>query len=815
MFNHVTPGQPIDGNNPLLSADVLNKVQAATKDYLSKKGGHSSKSTQQFDRFYFRNDCDKDLPEFSVVGIEEPVIKPEDDAKEREFKNHFTLIGVLPEEKHLARYGITQTPALDGKIGQVIVDGLTVARVNVTNECHNFAERKIDDTEALESGEEGSALILWKEEGTGVKWALVRIDYSGATLVRFKLTERWEAIDQGGEAIRIDSEENEIGDPFQVKTLPALQRIYGPADIGFKGWAIPVSVCSSGGTTIEYHVVNMQRFAQYITGQANFLQECEKEATVTAYWHGENPQGSSGGGWIVKARVENEIFPCECLGDETFHAVFDETASYGGELIYKVFSLKPWIGVVQGLPCSDACLPGDTTRNLIFDGQSLEVTNPGCISPPCSKIISWKGIETIQGPCTGETPTSGTHMNQLVVQAPLNISVTGLCPATGVLKLEEGLIEGSTGSCITIGVAYEDCKYTISGELDPECIPPAEVDFNNGDCITVTEVVDPETGDKSYTIDNTMTLTAGDGITVTDGELDPCNKTIGIDLTAGTCISIDGATINNTMTLAAGDCIAIAGDGCEKTITNTMSVVGGDGITVSKSGCAYSVSLSGGSADPKTTLSLLCDMDVEISPIEITCVESSGSWSFSVSGGEVTVTKSFTSVTLPSSLIEVSSDCGSSGSTDDTDDDPVYTCDDCGDCGVDETKIMQSSTGDCDCIDDTAALPEGWVECEASDPPIDEGYGIQFNGIDCDAYPPHVSFTFLGMPPGSTEYAIFVNGDKGTFTTIGPSYDHEEIPGQEYWGALDDGFGTPQPGECFEFMVAFNGGETQRFSGCC
>lgn len=225
---------------------------------------------------------------------------------------------------------------------------------------------------------------------------------------------------------------------------------------------------------------------------------------------------------------------------------------------------------------------------------------------------------------------------------------------------------------------------------------------------------------------------------------------------------------NITTEVVAGDCIEVYKDEetCETTIHNTMAVTGGDGIRVSKSGCTYSISLDEGQGDPKTTLRVLCG--VTISPITIACVETSGGWSFQVTGGEVT--EEFTDITLPSSILSYTSDCGGSGGS-------------------------GSGSG-------------------GGDP------GIQFGAVDCTKYPNHIAFTFLGFPLGAVHYEIVVVGDQGSGLTIGPSETPDETVGQEYWGPLNENWLPAQPGECFTFTARFldaNGNvvSTQTFEDCC
>lgn len=310
-----------------------------------------------------------------------------------------------------------------------------------------------------------------------------------------------------------------------------------------------------------------------------------------------------------------------------------------------------------------------------------------------------------------------------------------------------------------------------------------------------------------------------------------------------------------------GECISVDEgvdeDGCKTfTVNSQVSVVGGNGITVEKSGCAFAVSLNSGVAGPKSTLKLLCG--VEITPIQITCVEGyDGTWSFSVSGGQLT--EKFTEIRLPSAILEtVSNECdGYSEPPDECDDcpecevyqnliynpttqecfcqgpwqplpdgwvychepKPVPQCEDHPGCEEGQTPIMQIGTGIFDCVADPSSIPEGWIQCgtETLDPP---GSGYTFHSINCDEPTPHFAVTFNGFPTGAVSATIEVTGDQGSTSTVVMSDPGETIVGQEYWGALVDGWESPQPNENFVFVAKFRdaGGAvvaTQVFTGSC
>jgi len=120
-----------------------------------------------------RNDSGYDVGRYGVLGITGGFPTPTENANG--FKAGPILTGVRPEVgTHDGNFAILLEPIEDGKIGQACIAGVTVAAVDVTDADHARADIKDDDYDSLESGSAGTADILWKESGTGVKWALIR-----------------------------------------------------------------------------------------------------------------------------------------------------------------------------------------------------------------------------------------------------------------------------------------------------------------------------------------------------------------------------------------------------------------------------------------------------------------------------------------------------------------------------------------------------------------------------------------------------------------------------------------------------------------
>jgi len=114
---------------------------------------------------------------FKILGVDVPIFTPTDNLNE--FCNRFSLKGVLPvATTHVGRFAILAEPADTNAVAMAFLAGVCPVQVNVTDATHNFAEVTPTNTSSLTSGVTGSATILWKETGTGLKWAVVRLGQS-------------------------------------------------------------------------------------------------------------------------------------------------------------------------------------------------------------------------------------------------------------------------------------------------------------------------------------------------------------------------------------------------------------------------------------------------------------------------------------------------------------------------------------------------------------------------------------------------------------------------------------------------------------
>ncbi|MHC4715344.1 MAG: hypothetical protein ACYS5V_00075 [Planctomycetota bacterium] len=129
---------------------------------------------QQATTTLVQNNTGGDLTQFSIVALDGVVFGPSDDLDE--FKQNFALKGVVPNANyHTGEFAVLQEPIESGDLGWAVLSGITVCKVNVLKEWMQRADVAWGTTSRLETCMHGAAQILYKESGTGEKWAVVKI----------------------------------------------------------------------------------------------------------------------------------------------------------------------------------------------------------------------------------------------------------------------------------------------------------------------------------------------------------------------------------------------------------------------------------------------------------------------------------------------------------------------------------------------------------------------------------------------------------------------------------------------------------------
>lgn len=89
-------------------------------------------------------------------------------------------------DHHIGKYVVCLDKIADGGAGRAAIAGLVRAEIDVQDEDDLYCRLEHDSTK-LYSDASGSALILWKESGTGTKWAWLLIGlpaWSGCSYVK-------------------------------------------------------------------------------------------------------------------------------------------------------------------------------------------------------------------------------------------------------------------------------------------------------------------------------------------------------------------------------------------------------------------------------------------------------------------------------------------------------------------------------------------------------------------------------------------------------------------------------------------------------
>jgi len=162
-----------------IPAAAYNAFVDAAADYRRRTahiGQKSEPTTRQASIVLVRNDSGSNQNRLAVLGIDTPIIDPT--ANDNEFKNRVALSCVMPAvDTHEGKFVILAEPIATGKIGRAYAAGVCPVQIIVLDEdaeAYQFADIFDGYGLGLFADPNGSASILWKEEGTGLKWAIVR-----------------------------------------------------------------------------------------------------------------------------------------------------------------------------------------------------------------------------------------------------------------------------------------------------------------------------------------------------------------------------------------------------------------------------------------------------------------------------------------------------------------------------------------------------------------------------------------------------------------------------------------------------------------
>ncbi len=216
-FRRVKPGDSLRGISAAGWNGAMDAARAFAESNLSGGAGSPIGTTPQTGIVLVQNNSGGDLDRFSVLGIDSPLISPTDGPDA--FKSRVMLVGITPATaSHKAKFVILREPLKNGKIGQAYIAGACPCKINVNNANDAAADVKNSDAASLDSGASGAAKILWKESGTGLKWAYVLLPQGGGT--------------GGAIPVKITNIETSSGGKYKGRSITILASTVGVANTG-------------------------------------------------------------------------------------------------------------------------------------------------------------------------------------------------------------------------------------------------------------------------------------------------------------------------------------------------------------------------------------------------------------------------------------------------------------------------------------------------------------------------------------------------------------------------------------------------------
>lgn len=179
-LEHVQPGQPL--KIPAQTWNAVIDVARAHQQRGPRTGGEPLLTPADANLVLVKNASGADRARFDVLGIDAPIILPGGAGGNPEgFAERVALSCIAATEAdHADRFVMLIEPLKSGAIGRARITGVCPAKIQIDDEAHTTAGVK-DAGTVLTSGKPGVTL-LWKEAGTGVKWAVVQMQAPPARL---------------------------------------------------------------------------------------------------------------------------------------------------------------------------------------------------------------------------------------------------------------------------------------------------------------------------------------------------------------------------------------------------------------------------------------------------------------------------------------------------------------------------------------------------------------------------------------------------------------------------------------------------------
>lgn len=172
MARKVKPGDPLriaapDWNTLLDMADAYRGSQPGAMP--SGKLGVTSAGVI----VPVKNATGSDVARYHAAAVSAPLYTHTENADT--FLNQLALSGVAMTADYFGRFAVFQEATPSGKLGRALIQGITVAEITVVHADHDRVDIDTASGSKLVSAFYGAGEILYKESGTGTKWAIVRV----------------------------------------------------------------------------------------------------------------------------------------------------------------------------------------------------------------------------------------------------------------------------------------------------------------------------------------------------------------------------------------------------------------------------------------------------------------------------------------------------------------------------------------------------------------------------------------------------------------------------------------------------------------
>jgi len=265
-YKKVRPGDtltiPAAAYNAMLDAAVANRQGQATG---AGPGPGSAVAGPTSTTVLIKNNSGVARNQFDILGLDGALFDPATALES--FKRQVVLKGVVPTADHTGKFVVLQEPARVGSIARACLLGATVARVNVTTESMTFADVLASDATKLQTTSGGKANIVWKQTGTGQKWAVILLGSAATSSSFFAIIQSSSGVGNNQFAYIVRAAHHSVSRTWVVNT--------GATDLSASNLSEVVNP-TSGGTLLTLRPV--------VNGTVVLVHPTTMDSGQTAYW---------------------------------------------------------------------------------------------------------------------------------------------------------------------------------------------------------------------------------------------------------------------------------------------------------------------------------------------------------------------------------------------------------------------------------------------------------------------------------------------------------------------------------------------------